>query len=77
MEQFQKGMVDILEIYHARQVRDGILAQLKRLRSQHQHLPIHEVSRHKEVVRYYEALLLTVAEMLQQMGDTEIYASGS
>ena len=74
MEQNHHGLVDLLEIYHARQLRDDILAQLRRLRSGRQQLPLHEIARHKEVVRYYEALLLTVADMLQQLGDTEVYA---
>ena len=74
MEHNQNGLVDLLEIYHARQLRDDILAQLRRLRSGQHQLPLHEVARHKEVVRYYEALLLTVADMLQQLGDTEVYA---
>ncbi len=75
MEQNQKGVGvgDLLEIYHARQPRDHIITQLRRLHADRQQLPIHNVARHKEAVRYYEALLLTVAEMLQAMGDTEAF----
>lgn len=75
MEQNQKGagLVDLLEIYHARQLRDHIIAQLRRLHTDRQQLPIQNIARHKESVRYYEAPLLTVAEMLQAMGDTEAF----
>jgi hypothetical protein len=68
MEQYQQGQVDLLEIYHARQLRDDIISQLRRLRTSQQ-LPIQEYLRRKEIRGYYEALLLTVAELLQQMGD--------
>ncbi len=74
MEQNQQGLVDLLEIYHARQVRDQIVAQLRRLRTSSDQLSLHEQSRRREVRGYYEALLLTVAELQQQMGDEEFYA---
>ena len=69
MEQDGIGMVDILEIYHARQLQQQILGQLKRLRNNDQHTPLCDLGRKREVVAYYEALLITVAEMLHQMGD--------
>lgn len=72
MEQNQQGLVDLLEIYHARQLRDQIILQLRRLRSSAPPLPLHEQARRREVRGYYEALLLTVAELQQQMGDDEI-----
>ena len=72
MEQNQQGLVDLLEIYHARQMRDQIILQLRRLRSSTDQLPLHEQARRREVRGYYEALLLTVAELQHQMGDEEI-----
>jgi hypothetical protein len=72
MEQNQQGIVDLLEIYHARQLRDEIIGQLRRLRTEKQHLPIHDGAKRREIRAYYEALLLTVAELLHQMGDDEL-----
>jgi hypothetical protein len=72
MEDNQEGLADLLEIYHARKMRDQIIAQLRRLRGSLDHLPVHERARRREVRGYYEALLLTVAELQHQMGDEEI-----
>ena len=72
MEDNQEGLADLLEIYHARQMRDHIIGQLRRLRGTVEHLPLHERARRREVRGYYEALLLTVAELQHQMGDEEI-----
>ena len=72
MEQNQQGSVDLLEIYHARQLRDQIIVQLRRLRSSADQFPPCERGRRREVRGYYEALLLTVAELQHQMGDEEI-----
>jgi hypothetical protein len=72
MEQNQQGLVDLLEIYHARQLRDQIITQLRRLRASTDQVPLHEQARRREVRGYYEALLLTVAELQHQMGDEEI-----
>lgn len=72
MEQNQQGLVDLLEIYHARQLRDQIISQLRRLRASTDQVPLYEQARRREVRGYYEALLLTVAELQHQMGDEEI-----
>ncbi|NOX51650.1 MAG: hypothetical protein GXP16_14130 [Gammaproteobacteria bacterium] len=72
MEQNQQGLIDLLEVFHARQLRDDILGQLRRLRSSTQQLPMVEPGRKQEIRRYYEALLLTVAELLHQLGDDDI-----
>ena len=63
-----QGLVDILEIYHARSVRDAVLRQLTRLR-QDQSSPYHDALRHREVTSYYEAMLLHSAELLNALGD--------
>ena len=72
MEQHQQGTVDLLEIYHARKMRDQIIAELRRLRASTDQLTLHDQVRRREVRGYYEALLLTVAELQHQMGDKEI-----
>ena len=72
MEQNQEGFVDLLEIYHARQLRDQIIAQLRRLRASSDKLSLSDQARRREVRGYYEALLLTVAELQHHMGDEEI-----
>lgn len=71
MEQNQEGHVDLIEIYHARRMRDDIITQLRRLRESHDVGVLDFAHRH-EAQRYYEALLLTVVELLHQMGDEEL-----
>lgn len=74
MEQNQQSVVDLIEIYHARQLRDEIMGQLKRIRSGQQQLPIYDSVKRREIRAYYEALLLTVAELLHHMGDDDLRA---
>ncbi len=64
-----QGLVDLLEIYHARQVRDLILGQLRRLRVHDPLNPFQDENRRRELQSYYEAMLLTVAELLGGLGD--------
>lgn len=64
-----QGLVDLLEIYHARQVRDVILDQLRRLRVHDPLNPFQDEMRRREMQSYYEAMLLTVAELLGGLGD--------
>jgi hypothetical protein len=64
-----QGLVDLLEIYHARQVRDQLLEQLRRLRVHDPSNPFHDPARRDETRSYYEAMLLTVAELLGGLGD--------
>lgn len=66
------GAVDLLEIYHARQMRDQIITQLRRIRASHDELPMDHAVKKREVRAYYEALLLTVAELLHRMGDEDL-----
>ena len=72
MEQYRTGLVDLLEIYHARQLQDQILSQLRRLRASNQEVSLRELSKRREVIGYYEALLLTVADMRHQLGDSAL-----
>jgi|SRR6056297_1102550 len=65
----EHGLVDLLEIYHARQLRDQILAQLRRLGVHDPLNPFQDESRRHETSTHYEAMLLTVAELLGGLGD--------
>jgi hypothetical protein len=69
MPHHDQGLVDLLEIYHARQVRDQIVHQLRRLRVHDPLNPFHDEVRRREMQSYYEAMLLTVAELLGGLGD--------
>jgi hypothetical protein len=64
-----QGLVDLLEIYHARQVRDQLLGQLRRLRSHDPSNPYQSPARRCEARSHYEAMLLVVAELLGGLGD--------
>ena len=66
------GPVDLLEIYHARSIRDAILAQLRRLYLPGEVLSLDERRRRRQIRNYYEAQLLTVVELLQELGDHDV-----
>ncbi len=68
MHRQQQGLVDVLEIYHARQLRDQLLANLRRLR-QGANDPHRSPASRQEIRSYYEAMLLLAAEMLRGLGD--------
>lgn len=65
----EQRLVDLLEIYHARQMRDALISQLRRLRAEDPLNPFLDEARRLETRRYYEAMLLTVAELLRGLGD--------
>jgi len=69
MPHYEQGLVNILEIYHARQLRDVLLANLRRLRRDNPLDPFQDPIRREELCRYYEAILLTTAELLHGLGD--------
>jgi hypothetical protein len=62
-------LVDLLEIYHARQVRDVLISQLRRLRAEDPLNPFLDEARRRETRSHYEAMLLSVAELLRGLGD--------
>jgi len=64
-----QGLVDILEIYHARQIRDDLLANLRRLRQDNPLDPFQDPLRREETRSYYEAMLITIVDMLHGLGD--------
>ena len=69
MSHNDQGLVDLLEIYHARQVRDLLLAQLRRLNEDDPENPLHDEARRRDTRSYYEAMLITAAELLSGLGD--------
>ena len=69
MEQHQQGLADLLEIYHARQIEEQILAHLRRLQCDSQQLQLSDLGRKKEVIRHYEGMLVSVSELLYRVGD--------
>ncbi len=64
----EQGLIDLLEIYHARQLRDDILTHLRRLRVANPLDPFQDHTRKREIRGYYEAGLLTIAELLRTLG---------
>lgn len=64
-----QGLVDLLEIYHARRQRDEILTQLRRLRVENPLDPFQDHMRTREIKSYYEAALLSMVELLRNLGD--------
>lgn len=69
MHHNDQGLVDLLEIYHARQIRDQLLAQLRRLRAHDPLNPFQDEVRRREIRDHYEGMLLTVAGLLGSLGD--------
>ena len=69
MSQNDQGLIDLLEIYHARKLRDDILTNLRRLRVDNPQNPFQDHTRKLETRGYYEAMLLAAAELLRGLGD--------
>ncbi len=69
MSQNDQGLIDLLEIYHARKLRDDILTNLRRLRIDNPQNPFQDHARKRETRGYYEAMLLAAAELLRSLGD--------
>ncbi|MCB1683921.1 MAG: hypothetical protein R3E82_02430 [Pseudomonadales bacterium] len=67
----QQGLIDILEIYHARQARDQILKNLRRLHCTDPRDPFSDPIRRRETRGYYEGMLLMLGELLHELGDTQ------
>ena len=65
----QNEMVDLLEIYHARSVRDHLRRELSRLRSDEHCLPGHDPQRRAEIRDFYQSMLITSAGLLYNLGD--------
>ena len=69
MDQNQEGCVDLLEIYHARQMHADIRRQISRLRRVDPYNPLADYVRRRETRSYYEAMLLAITELLKSLGD--------
>jgi hypothetical protein len=61
--------VDLLEIYHGRELRRLILAQLRRLRSDENGTAGPDPERRNELCEHYGALLIGTDELLRSLGD--------
>ena len=72
MAQNQEGTVDLLEIYHARQMRAEIVSQIRRLRRPDPANPLIDYVRRRETRSYYEAMLLATVELLKSLGDPPV-----
>ncbi|MGA1373049.1 MAG: hypothetical protein ACO3Z6_15795 [Pseudomonadales bacterium] len=73
MKERVQGMVDLLEIYHARRLRDQVIAQLKRLADAEMSGQVADARVLRHAGRYYEAALVTVASLLDSLGDRSPY----
>ena len=63
------GMVDLLEIYHARSLRNHLMRELTRLDSQGSLPPGHDPVRRAEIREFYEAMLVASGGLLYSLGD--------
>jgi hypothetical protein len=69
MREREVSVVDLLEIFHARQLRDQIIVQLQRLSNAEAHGLVVDQAMTARAARYYEAALITIAELLDDLGD--------
>jgi hypothetical protein len=65
----QNGMVDLLEIYHARSLRNHLVRELARLDSEDALPPDHDPARRAEIREFYETMLITSGGLLYTLGD--------
>jgi hypothetical protein len=68
MAHSQHEMVDLLEIYHARNLREQLRRELRRLRLEEGVLGL-DPQRRREVYGYYESMLIATTELLYCLGD--------
>jgi hypothetical protein len=64
-----QGMVDLLEIYHARSLRNHLMRELARLSSQDGLPRGDDPARRAEIREFYEAMLITSGGLLYSLGD--------
>ncbi len=69
MPHSQHQIVDLLEIYHARSLRDLLLREVRRLRIEEGVLGL-DPQRRREVHDFYESMLITSTELLYCLGDS-------
>jgi hypothetical protein len=69
MSSHNHAMVDLLEIYHARALRNYLQRELKRINCEEQTLPGCDASRRRTVQTFYESMLINTASLLYELGD--------
>jgi len=69
MQPYSNEMVDLLEIYHARSLRDRLRRELARLDSDDGVLPGADPQRRAETREFYAAMLTTSNGLLFSLGD--------
>lgn len=65
-------LIDVLEIYYARQVRQDTLRQVRRLRHEADQIVALDPARKREIKSYYDAMLFTADELLRYLGDETV-----
>ncbi|MBV1905385.1 MAG: hypothetical protein KUG75_04855 [Pseudomonadales bacterium] len=61
-------LVDLLEIFHARSLRNQLISELRRLSDEEYCLPGTDLGKREEIRSYYESMLIVNAELLQNLG---------
>jgi hypothetical protein len=69
MSRHEHEMVDLLEIYHARSLRNHVMRELARLDCDDSVLPGCDRGRRAEIREFYEAMLITTGALLYTLGD--------
>jgi len=69
MSPYSNQLVDLLEIYHARSLRDRLRRELARLDSDDGVLPGSDPQRRAEIREFYAAMLATSHGLLFSLGD--------
>ncbi len=69
MSRDRHGMVDLLEIYHARSLRNHLTRELARLDADDSILPGYDPAQRAEIREFYEAMLITSGGLLYSLGD--------
>ena len=69
MSPYSNQMIDLLEIYHARALRDRLRREIARLDSEEGVLPGTDPQRRAEVREFYAAMLATSNGLLFSLGD--------
>ncbi len=65
----QQSMVDLLEIYHARSLRNHLMRELARLDCDDALPPGYDPARRAETREFYESMLITSGGLLYSLGD--------
>lgn len=69
MSRDRHGMVDLLEIYHARSLRNHLMRELARLDSLDSVPPGQDPARRAEIREFYESMLIMSGGLLYSLGD--------